>query len=299
MSFKTITFYKFIKIEKPEELMIYIRGVCEALDLKGRILIGNEGINAGVSGEENNIEQFKNIIKKERKFQDLTFREQKTNSNSYHNLVVRVRNEIVVFGRKVDMKNKAQYVSPEKLKKWYDKNEDFIILDARNNYEAEIGKFKNAFVLPIESFKELPNSLNKIENLKDKKIVTYCTGGIRCEKATAYMKQVGFNNVFQLKGGIIEYVNEFPGQEFEGSLFVFDDRLVADTGSEKKLGKCKICNKPCNDYTDCYNLDCDKLFVCCDDCKIKMNNTCSEECKNSERLRNGEFNREIVKELIY
>jgi UPF0176 protein len=290
MSYQTITFYKFVKIKNPEELRVFLRGVCEALELNGRILIGEEGINAGVSGSEKNVEQFKKVLKKDRNFNDLTFREMPANINSYHKLVVKVRNEIITLGKKVEMKNKAQYISPQRLKKWYEKNQDFVIIDARNNYEAEVGKFKNAVVLPIESFKELPDALKQVENLKDKKIVTYCTGGIRCEKATAYMKQQGFQNVFQLQGGIINYIQKFPGQEFEGSLFVFDDRLVSDTGSEKKLGKCEICKKPCNDYTDCYNLECDKLFICCEDCKIKMKNTCSEKCMKFGRMRSGEFN---------
>ena len=179
----------------------------------------------------------------------------------------------------------ANYISPEKLEKWFDRGEDFIIIDARNDYESKVGKFKNALTLPIENFRDFPKAVEKFENLKDKKIVTYCTGGIRCEKASAYMKSKGFKNVLQLEGGIINYVDKFPGKHFEGACFVFDDRLTADTGSKEKLGKCEICETPCSDYTDCYNLDCDKLFICCENCREKMNNTCSEECKNAKRLR--------------
>jgi len=285
MEYKTITFYKFFLQESPEEMQVLFRDLCKECGLKGRILLGKEGINGGVSGELNNVEEFKMKLSKHPVLSDLNFREQLTNENSYLKLVVRVRDEVVVLGKPVDMNNKAEYVSPEELKEWLDNNEEVIILDTRNDYEYSIGRFKGAKGLLIDNFKELPEALEKLNDLKNKKIVTYCTGGIRCEKATAYMKAQGFSNLFQLKGGIIDFVNKFPGQGFEGGLFVFDKRLVADTGSNQKLGKCKICETPCNDYTDCYNLDCDNLFVCCPDCRIKMNNHCSEKCKNAERHR--------------
>ena len=285
MEYKTITFYKFVNIPSPEELIGYFRGLCEALDLKGRILIGSEGINAGVSGKADGVETFKRKVHENRSFKNLTFREHPVKENSYHKLVVKIRNEIITLGVEVDMAKTAEHISPETLKKWLDKNEDFVILDARNNYEAEIGKFKNSIALPIKNFSEFPKALQSISDLKDKKIVTYCTGGIRCEKATALMKSKGFKQVFQLEGGIINYVNKFPGKDFEGDVFVFDDRLNESTGSDSKPGQCKICTAPCNDYTDCYNLDCDKLFICCPTCKLEMNNTCSKECKNADRMR--------------
>ena len=287
MEYKTITFYKFIHLKNPHEFCGYLKGLCEALDIKGRILVGEEGVNAGISGKKEDIEIFKKKLTSNLRFENLTFREHEVPHNSYHKLVAKVRKEIVALGENVDVSRGAEYISPKKLKKWYEKKEDFIILDARNDYEAEVGKFKGAKVLPVKNFREFPKELEKIENIKDKKIVTYCTGGIRCEKLTPLMKEKGFNKIFQLRGGIIDYVKEFPGQEFEGDLFVFDDRLVTDTGSEEKLGNCLICNKETNKYTDCYNLDCDKLFVCCDDCRIKMDNTCSEECKNAPRKRDA------------
>ncbi|HLC78189.1 MAG TPA: rhodanese-related sulfurtransferase [Candidatus Nanoarchaeia archaeon] len=285
MDYNTITFYKFIEITDPEGLMNQLRNLCEVLNVKGRILLGKEGINGGVSGTKPDIHKLKLEIMKRPQFNDLTFRELETETNSYHRLVVRIRDEIITLGKQVDMRNKANYITPENLKKLYDEGEDFVILDTRNKYEADVGKFKNAIVLPIDSFYDFPQAINTLADIKNKKIITYCTGGIRCEKATAFMNQIGFENVFQLKGGIIEFVNTFPGEEFEGDLFVFDDRLVSKTGSDKKLGKCEICLQPCNNYTDCYNMDCDKLFICCDDCKIKMKNTCCEECKVAERHR--------------
>ncbi|MDP2628355.1 MAG: rhodanese-related sulfurtransferase [Nanoarchaeota archaeon] len=285
MKFKTITFYKFFDVSSPEELLKYLKEICESLELKGRILIGKEGINAGVSGEKEKIKIFIEKIKEKDYFKDLTFRETDSEKNSYHKLVVRIRQEIITLGKSIDMKNKADYISPAELKQLFDKNEDFVILDTRNEYEARIGRFKNSLFLKIENFRDFPNELRNIQSMKNKKIITCCTGGIRCEKATALMKQEGFENVLQLRGGIIEYVNNFPGQEFEGDCFVFDDRLTISTGSEKKLEKCEICGIPCNDYIDCHNMNCDRLFISCKNCQEKMNRTCCDECKNSERQR--------------
>lgn len=291
---KTITFYKFLDVKNPHDLKGFIRGLCVSLNLKGRVLLGKEGINGGVSGESVDIEKFKTLLKKQKHLEDLTFREIDVEKNSYHKLVVKVRDEIVALGVKVDMNKKANYVSPQKLNEWIEKDKELVIVDARNNYEAKVGKFKNAVLLDIENFRELPEAIEKFDNLKDKKIVTYCTGGIRCEKVSAYMKEKGFKNVFQLKGGIIEYTNQFPGKYFEGKCFVFDDRLTDETGSSTVLSKCGICGSPADKYTDCYNMECDKLFVCCDECRIKMNNTCSIECKNSSKIRPVEKQFNIV-----
>jgi len=286
MKYKTITFYKYVELKNPEQFREYLRGLCEGLNLFGRILIAEEGINAGVSGSVEEIEKFKQIIKTKRKFSDLTFRENASDKNSYHKLVVRVRPEIIAFGKKVNLRKKGKYLSPERFKKWLDREEDLVILDARNDYETKIGKFKNALILPIENFNEFTEAAEKIlVDKKDKKIIMYCTGGIRCEKSSAYLKEKGFKNVFQLKGGIINYVNEFPNTHFKGSCFVFDDRLSKNTGSDEVLSCCEICGASSDKYLDCHNMDCDKLFVCCEDCQKKMNKTCSEVCKNSGRHR--------------
>ncbi|MBI3622582.1 rhodanese-related sulfurtransferase [Candidatus Pacearchaeota archaeon] len=290
MEYNTITFYKFTEIANPEILMNELRSLCESLSLKGRILIGEEGINGGVCGLKEDVEKFKKSIVKRQEFDDLAFRELKSEANTYHRLIVRIRKEIITLGKQVDMKNKAEYITTENLKKLYNGDEEFVILDTRNKYEADVGRFKNAVILPIDAFHDFPKAISNLSNFKDKKIITYCTGGIRCEKASAYMKEKGFSNIFQLKGGIVDFIKVFPGEEFEGDLFVFDDRLVSNTGSEKKLGLCKICKIPCNNYTDCYNMECDDLFICCDDCKIKMNNTCCEKCRNSERHRSLKMN---------
>ena len=284
MGFKVISFYKYAKIKNPGKLRDSVRKACESLGLNGRVLIATEGINGAVSGEIKNIENFKKKIKQEKVFSNLTFREQSYPKQTYHKLIVKVRDEMVCFGKKVNLRNSAKHISPKKLKEWLDKGEDIILLDARNQYETKVGKFKNALTLPIENFRDFPLASRSLGKLKAKKIVMYCTGGVRCEKASALLKERGFKQVCQLEGGIINFVNKFPNTYFDGSCFVFDDRLVSNV-SESKISKCEICGCPSDEIINCFNLDCDKLFISCKECQKRMEKSCSDKCKNWPRRR--------------
>jgi len=280
------SFYKYVKIENPAELQKEILQLCESLSLKGRILLGEEGINGSVYGAKENIENFIDNIKNNFLFKDIEFKTQTSDKPAFRKLFVRIRKEVVHFGNIVDLKNTAKFVTPSQLKEMLDKNEDIVLVDMRNDYEAKIGRFKSAITLSMKNFRDLPKVMNEIENLKEKKIVTYCTGGIRCEKASAYLKENGFENVMQLKGGILKFGEEFPDTYWEGKCFVFDDRLAVDLNNNKKaLNNCVWCSSPCDDYINCHNLDCDKLFICCEDCKESNNKSCSEECSNAPKRR--------------
>jgi UPF0176 protein len=280
--YNTISFYRYTDVDNPEKLLIRLRGICNKFHLLGRILLGKEGINGAVCGTSENIEQFKHELQK--LFPDLTFREQKEDHNTYHKLVVRVRDEIVGLGVDVDLKNRGEHVTPEEFNEIVKENKEVVILDARNDYEAEVGKFKDALALPIKTFREFPEAMEKREDLKDKKVVMYCTGGVRCERASAYLKEQGFKDVSQLQGGIINYVNQFPDKYFEGNLYVFDDRKVAKV-SKGVISKCELCEEKCDEMINCHNLDCDKLMVCCAECQSKLKNTCSEKCMTAPRQR--------------
>ena len=281
--FKVITFYKYAEIKNPRELMEALTKRCKSLNLMGRILIANEGINGGVCGKKEDIEKFKERFNERNELKDLSFREQDFEKQVYHKLVIRLREEVVAFNHEVNLDNKGKDISPEELKKLLDKKEDVVLLDARNDYEYKLGKFKDAKVLNIRNFKEFPNKINEIKDLKDKKIIMYCTGGIRCEKSSAYLKENGFNDVSKLKGGVIDFINKYPRTYFEGGLFVFDDRIVSQSGDP--ITKCKHCEKESDILINCHNLDCDKLFICCENCQEKIEYCCSEECVNAERHR--------------
>jgi UPF0176 protein len=285
MDYAIISFYRYVLLENPEKLKVQLREYCENNHILGRILLGKEGLNGAVSGKKEPIELFKQFLKSNPLFADFTFREQEYHENAYHKLVIRVRNEICAFGAEVNVaKNIGKRLQPQELKNWYENKEDFVIVDARNDYEFDVGRFRDAVKLPIHNFREFPEQATKVlQPVKDKKIVLYCTGGIRCEKASAYLKEQGFPQVYQIEGGIINYVSQFPDTHWEGGLFVFDDRIVSDIGSP--ITSCKICEKDCEQYINCHNLDCDKLFISCEECQQKMNKTCSEECQSSPRQR--------------
>lgn len=283
MNYKVISFYRYAEIKDPQSLREELYLTCCECALLGRILLGKEGINGAVSGEGKNIELFKQKMTVYPLFSNLTFREQSCAKNAYHKLVVRVRKEIVAFGRNVDINNKGIALSPQELKQWYDQKENFIIVDARNDYEYAVGKFKDAIGLPIKKFREFPQMLPNLKPYQNKKLVLYCTGGIRCEKASAYLMQQGFKDVYQLEGGIINYVSQFPNTFWEGNCFIFDDRLVSNDG--KPITSCTFCSHECGEYINCYNLDCDKLFVCCQSCCLAMSNTCSAACSAAPRQR--------------
>ena len=280
---KVITTYKFRKTKNLEKLREDIREFCKSRGILGRILIGGEGINAGFSGELEKVEEFKKFL--EKTFGKLTYRELEANLSPYDKLQVRVRKEIVVFGVKVNPKKTGKYISPKKFKKMLDKKEDIVIIDARNDYESAIGKFEGAIIPDINTFKEFPDWIKKQNHLKNKKIITYCTGGIRCEKATAYMKEIGFKDVSQIKGGVISFCQEYPESYWKGSLFVFDNRLTADMKSQEAIAECKLCKKPTQHSTNCSNVECNIIYSCCKDCLEKFDNCCSVKCVEAERHR--------------
>ncbi|HIH11883.1 TPA: rhodanese-related sulfurtransferase [Candidatus Woesearchaeota archaeon] len=283
MEYLTISFYKYTAIQNPQVVEHALRHHCIANSISGRILLGSEGINGAVSGKKEDVQQLKAELLSIPLFSDLTFREQEVTSSTYHKLVIRIRDEIVRFGSPVDLTKRGKYVSPQELKQWYDKKEEFIIVDARNRYEFDVGRFKNAIPMDIQNFREFPQEAETLKQYQNKKIVLYCTGGIRCEKATAYLTQQGFPNVYHVQGGIINYVNELPNTYWEGGLFVFDDRLVLDLG--EPLTNCQHCEEKNSQYINCHNLDCDKLFICCDDCQKTMKKTCSQKCFEAPQQR--------------
>src|SRR3989344_4902146 len=220
------SFYKYITIGDAPEFVNEHLAFCKSLQLKGRIMIGEEGINGCVYGTESSVEKYKQKLKSMAIFSDIEFKDQKTEKQAYRKLFVRLRKEIVNFGFKADLGNKGNYVTPAQLKKLLDKNENIALIDMRNDYEAKIGKFKNARTLNMQTFRDLPKVIHEIDDLKHKKIVTYCTGGIRCEKASSFLKENGFMDVSQLKGGILKFGEEFPDTYWEGKCFVFDDRIA-------------------------------------------------------------------------
>lgn len=289
MNYRILLFYKYIDFPEPAKFVDEHLQFCKANDILGRVWISHEGINATVSGTTGNIEKYKTEIKNYQQFSDTWFKEDEHNGHAFNKIHVRLKKEIVnaSFGE-VDLSKTARRLKPEELNKFYESGKDFIIIDARNNYESVIGKFKNAVVPEMETFRDWIKVVEELEHHKDKTIVTYCTGGIRCEKASAYLVQKGFKDVYQMDGGIWNYIKQYQDKYWEGSVFVFDERRIVtpNTMEEiKHIGECYYCGKPASYYINCHNQDCDKLLLTCDECKTANDYCCSDECRNAPNRR--------------
>lgn len=289
MALKIISFYKYTEIENPEKFRDEHQSLCENLSLKGKIYIAFEGINGNVCGEEENINQYKNKLSSLKGFENIIFKEDEISDYVFPKMHVRVKKELVNLSiEELTNEKGGERLSPEKLLEFYETGKDFIVIDTRNSYESKIGHFKNALQPEMKNFREWPIVVETLSEYKDKTIVTYCTGGIRCEKASAYLIKKGFKNVYQLDGGILTYIKKYPDTFWHGGMFVFDGRKVVEPNTKDELkhtANCELCGNPTSYYINCHNLDCDKLIVCCKNCTTKYNYCCSQKCDESDRKR--------------
>jgi UPF0176 protein len=288
-----VLFYKFTEIADPEGFAEAQREFCRKEGLRGKLLVAREGINGSFAGTPERMERYKNFLTSINGFSDVNFKEETASFLPFRKLIVRVKNEIIRLEKEVDMRRRGKYITPEELIALYESGEDFIILDTRNAYESEVGRFRNAVTPDIDSFREFPEALEKLSDRKDSKIVTYCTGGIRCEKATAYMISRGFTDVYQLKDGIINFCQKYPDTVWEGKCFVFDDRLVSDVEAEGDvISRCIICGESCDRYQNCRNTACDDLVILCPGCSEENEGCCSPECLEEYQAYNRTKTRE-------
>lgn len=249
--FLNISSYKFIQLNNLNELRIKLRNQLLGLGLKGTILIGAEGINMFLSGKREAIHSIWKFIKEQTPIGELKFKESYSENQPFRRSLVRIKKEIVTMGVPgiKPEANPAPRISAEDFEKWLDAKKegkkDFIVLDTRNTYETRLGKFDDSIELKIENFREFPEALKAIDNLKDKTIVTLCTGGIRCEKAAPLMIGEGFSDVYQLEGGILKYFEEKGSKHFSGECFVFDQRVAVNGKLEEtKTEQCFACRNP-------------------------------------------------------
>lgn len=270
-TYKVILFYKFVDIENPEKIKDEQKKLCDILGLKGRILIGEEGINGTLEGTVHEIDSYKKAMSKHPLFSYMTFKESAGTGIAFGKLKVKVRKEIVTLGAgKFDVKNEtAKELSAEEFDALYEKNEDFVVLDLRNDFEVEAGYFEKTIDPKLRNFRDLPKKISELESLKKKKVVTVCTGGIRCEKATCLLKREGFEDIYQLKDGIHTYMEKYPGKHFKGTLFVFDDRMVTDvvdTPDKEIVGKCTYCGIKSEKFYNDDNTKPSRKIISCEVC---------------------------------
>jgi UPF0176 protein len=298
----TISFYCYFKIEEPQVFRDELYKELKGLGVLGRIYLAQEGINAQISLPTDSLADFKKYLYSLEPLNDIRLnvavdddaRPDNFGGKSFYVLDIKVRNKIVADGISdphFDMSNRGKYVNAEQFNE-LTKNPDTIIIDMRNHYEYEVGHFENAIEVPSDTFKEqLPMAVDMMKADKDKNIIMYCTGGIRCEKASAYMLHKGFKNVFHLEGGIINYVNQIKENsltnKFHGKNFVFDQRL-GERVTDEIISNCHQCGKPADTHVNCINNSCHLLFIQCDECSQKMEGTCNQECLDFIHLPDDE-----------
>ena len=240
--------YKFEPLNDVEGLVPKFQSVCDELELKGSVYLSPNGINFSLAGSEKSVEQYLHFMEQDKKFLDIPLKKTYSETQPFRRMKVRSKKEIISLGRD-DINPReltGDYVTPEELYAMYENNEDVIILDTRNEYETRVGLFENAVDLQLDTFRDFPNAIEQLpKEYKDKQIVMYCTGGIRCEKASAVMLKAGFSDVRQLEGGVLDYFKVTGGKYWNGDCFVFDERVALDTDlNETEYIYCYICREP-------------------------------------------------------
>ena len=240
--------YKFEPLDNVEVLVPEFQSVCNDLGLKGSVYLSPNGINFSLAGSEEAIKQYLHFMEQDKRFLDIPLKKTYSETQPFRRMKVRPKKEIISLGRD-DINPKeltGGYVTPKELYSMYENNDDVIVLDTRNEYETRVGLFENAVDLQLDTFRDFPDAIEQLpEEYKDKQIVMYCTGGIRCEKASAVMLKAGFSNVKQLEGGVLDYFKETGGKYWNGDCFVFDERVALDTElNETEYIYCYICREP-------------------------------------------------------
>ena len=274
--YTTLLYYQYTKLADPAAIMAAQRALGNRLGLKGRIIIATEGINGTVAGSAEACASYMAAMSADAHFSGIEFKIETGDTQPFPRLRIKVRPEIVTLETDVDLTQTAPKISAQEFHQLVN-DPNIVLFDARNNYEAAIGKFKGAVTPDIPLFKDLPAALDDYDDLKDKPIITYCTGGIRCEKASALMRQKGFTNVRQLDGGIIKYLQAYPNGAFEGSCFVFDGRMAVTYGDSAPIASCHFCDTPTSHYQNCANPQCHQLILLCESCRTQKK-SCSLSC---------------------
>jgi UPF0176 protein len=291
IKYQTLLYYCYSRIEDAEQFASDHLLFCKSLNLVGRIIVADEGLNGTVSGTAESCEIYMDTLHADPRFSKIDFKIDDVEEPSFIKMHCRYKSEIVHSGLRdpgiINPEKKTGiHLEPADFVKMKD-DQDVVIVDVRSNYEHSIGRFKNAVTFDIENFRDFPAMINELAQYKDKKIVTYCTGGIKCEKASALLLHEGFENVYQLHGGIIKYGKEAGGEDFEGKCYVFDNRVAVDVNTVNPvvISTCRNCGEHTIKMINCANPECNEHFTQCDACGEKLDGACSELCQVHPRKR--------------
>jgi UPF0176 protein len=283
-----LLYYCYTKIDDPEAFRESHHFFCLDLNLRGRIIVASEGLNGTISGLKADCEKYMDHLKADHRFSHTEFKVEESAQHAFKKLNVRVKPEIVNVGLPhIDpTKKTGTYLEPQEFLEMKDAD-DVVVLDVRSNYEHKLGKFKGAKTLDIDNFREFPEHLDELQEIKDKRVITYCTGGIKCEKASAFLLENGFANVYQLHGGIIKHGIEAGGEDFDGKCYVFDNRVTVDVNqvNPKVISRCYICETPSDRMVNCANPTCNLHVAICPSCAEDYEGACSHECQQHPQKR--------------
>ncbi len=278
MKYQILLFYKYVHISDPQVVRDHIFALCQKLELKGRLIVGTEGLNFTLEGTVENTETFIKELEKDERFLNIHYKKSEGTGDAFPRLSVKVRDEIVSAHLGVCDVNPNEvtgiHLSPEDLHQWIADKKEFYIVDMRNAYEHAVGKFAGSICPPMNNFRDLPKITKGLKHLKNKTVLTVCTGGVRCEKASGYLITQGFTDVYQLDGGIVSYMEKYPNEDFEGKLYVFDGRVMmgfyTDDPKHVIVGRCAGCDAPSERIVDCRDRGCNGQFIVCGDCEQKQ-----------------------------
>ncbi|MBC7410304.1 MAG: rhodanese-related sulfurtransferase [Arcicella sp.] len=288
--YSVILYYNYTPISDVEAYREKHYLFCIENNLLGRIIVAPEGLNGTVSGLTDECQKYMTWLENDPLFvgTNFDFKIDEHERHTFMKLHVRVKEEIVNSDLSVNPRIRTgKHLSPANFKEMYRNDPEVILVDMRSNYEHNVGKFKGAITFDMENLRELPDHIKKIEHLKNKKIITYCTGGIKCEKASAYLLERGFENVYQLHGGIIKYGLEEGGEDFEGKCYVFDNRVtkIVNAVNPEVISTCHICEIQSDLMVNCANPECNAHLAICPNCLKIMDGACSDECRTHPRKR--------------
>jgi UPF0176 protein len=285
--YHVLLYYIYTPIANPEQYRHEHHRLCLQLNLLGRVIVAPEGLNGTVSGLAEDCEAYMKTLRADARFAGIDFKVDQHQNHAFQKLHVRLKPEIVHSDLGVNPHERTGiHLEPADFQAI--KNDpDVVLVDMRSNYEHAMGRFKGAITFDMENLRDLPDHMEEIEHLKNKKIITYCTGGIKCEKASAYLLSQGFENVYQLHGGIIKYGIEAGGEDFDGQCYVFDNRLAVDVNhvNPSVVSVCYRCQTPTTRLINCASPVCNNHVPLCESCGHQHNGTCTDDCKTDPALR--------------
>lgn len=290
MRYLVLAYYSFFEIEDPKALILGHKKFLKDRDVSGRIYISEEGVNGQMSAAEDDAHAYMEWLTLDPRFANQKFKIHEHSENCFPRMTVKYRKQLVALDCEVDLEKGGQYLSPHEWKEKLESENPPLLIDVRNDYETEIGHFEGAVCPPLKTFRDFPkyaDALAKEHDPKSTEVMMCCTGGIRCELYSALLKERGFDTVYQLDGGIIDYGLKVGSDHWKGKLFVFDDRMAVPVGEQEQepISVCSHCNTPCDHYHNCSNMECNELFLACDACWEKMKGACSSVCACKEDLR--------------